>query len=141
MPHSIAFCEMSGGKMRLPILRFHSTRTETHTAESFTYIFGNAIIETGRRRPTVAPPNPLFLPRPLLTLHHHSPQYPVDARLVTRPLRLEPVHHFGIHAQRNPPLPWTVPARPCTLLLLRQKQQIVLNRGPQLDHLPRPPLS
>jgi hypothetical protein len=78
------------------------------------------------------------LPCPLLTLHHDSSQDPVDSRLVTRTFGLEPVDHFGIHAQRDPPLAWTVPARFCAPLLFRQKQQVVLNRCLQLDNFPGP---
>ena len=66
--------------------------------------------------PTVGELDPLSLPRPFLTLHHDSSQYPVDSRLVTRTFGLEPVNHFDIHAQRDPPLPWTVPARLCAPL-------------------------
>jgi hypothetical protein len=88
---------------------------------------------------TVAKLVRLSLPHPLLTLHHHSSQYPVDSRLVTRTLGLQPVDHFGIHAQRNPLLPWTVPARLCTPLLLRQRQQIIFNRGTQLNPFPGRP--
>jgi len=62
-------------------------------------------------RPTVGRVDPLSLPSPRLTLHHDPSQDPVDSRLVTQALRLEPVDHFGIHAQRDPPLAWTVPAR------------------------------
>jgi len=43
-----------------------------------------------------------FSPRwqfPFLSFHHHSSQYPVNPRLVSRPFGLEPVHHFAIHAQ------------------------------------------
>jgi hypothetical protein len=40
----------------------------------------------------------LTLPRPPLTLRHHSSQDPVDPRLVTRAFGLEPIHHFDIHA-------------------------------------------
>ncbi len=87
--------------------------------------------------------DPLSLPRPLLTLHHYSSQYPVHSRLVTRTFGLEPVDHFGIHAQRDPSLAWTVPPRLCAPFLLRQQQQVVLNRCSQLDNFPtpRPPLS
>src|SRR5215469_12049876 len=118
-------------------------QTNAGTDGTFTDLSRNATIEHNWATPTVGGPIPLPFPRPLLTLHHDSPQYPVDARLVTRSFGLEPVHHFGIHAQRNPPFPRTVPARLCASLLLRQKQPVVLHRGAQLDPFPRPrpPLS
>ena len=72
--------------------------------------FGNAIIEKTGASPACREIDPLSLPRPLLTLHHYSSQYPVDSRLVTRTFGFEPVDHFDIHAQRDPPLAWTVPA-------------------------------
>src|SRR4051794_33355911 len=62
----------------------------------------------------------LSLPGPLLTLHHHSSQDPVYSRLVTRAFGLEPLQHFGIHAQRNPPFARTVPARLRVHLPIRQ---------------------
>ena len=82
------------------------------------------------------PPLPLL--RPPLTLHHHPSQDPVDSRLVARTFGFEPVHHFGIHAQRDPPLARTVPARLRARLLLHQRQQVVLNRSMQPGNRPRP---
>src|SRR5580693_1044901 len=96
--------------------------------------FSCTLREVGSMRPT----SPLLLPCPLLTLRHYPPQDPVDPSLVTRAFGLEPVHHLDIHAQRNPSLTWTVPARLRARLLIRQRQQVVLNRCMQLDHSPRP---
>ena len=51
------------------------------------YSYGEWILGITRRcGPCVR--RPLSLPRPLLSLHHHSSQYPVDSRLVTRTLDL-----------------------------------------------------
>ena len=58
----------------------------------------------------------------LLILRHHPPQDPIDACLVTRAFRLQPVHHFHIHAQRNPLLAGTIPARVRSRRRLRQFQ-------------------
>jgi len=63
--------------------------------------FGNAVIENIGARPACRGSRSLSLPRPLLTLHHDSSQYPVDSRLVARTFGLEPVDHFGIHTQRK----------------------------------------
>ena len=52
-----------------------------------------------------------FLACPLLTLHHHFSQDPVDSRLVARAFGLEPIHNLYIHAQRDSPFARTVPAR------------------------------
>jgi hypothetical protein len=95
-------------------------------------------MEKNGARPDCREVDPLSLPRPLLTLDHDSSQDPVDSRLVTRTFGLEPVDHFGIHAQRNPPLAWTVPARLCAPLLVRQIQQVILNRCSQLANFPMP---
>jgi hypothetical protein len=65
--------------------------------------------KTGTCR-TVGGVDTLSLPSPVLTLHHHSSQYPVDPRLVARATGFEPIHHFDIHTQRGPLLARTVPS-------------------------------
>ena len=57
--------------------------------------------------------------------------------LVTRTFGLKPVDHFGIHAQRD--LRFVDGStRLFAPFLLRQQQQVVLNRCSQLDNFPTP---
>jgi hypothetical protein len=106
-----------GGGPHLPFATHPSTRLgrnlrtgETWDRRDVPRFFGNGIIKKLGQVPHAGGVDDLSLPRPLLTLHHYSSQYPVDSRLVTRTFGLEPVEHLGIHAQRDPPLAWTVPA-------------------------------
>jgi hypothetical protein len=79
----------------------------------------------------------LFLPCPLLTLHHHFSQDQVDSRLVARAFGFEPIHNLYIHPQRDSPFARTVPARLPACLLLGQGQQFLFNRGPHPAQFPR----
>ena len=100
-----------------PILSFADTTTTEAAPVCAVFagrgflLRGNAIIENTGAPPDCRGSRSLSLPCPLLILHHDSSQDPVDSRLVTRTFGLEPVNHFPIHAQRDSPLPWTVPAR------------------------------
>jgi hypothetical protein len=50
--------------------------------------------------------------RPLSLVHHDLPQGPIDSRLITVPLSLEPCDNVGVDSQRNRFLDRTVVSRP-----------------------------
>jgi hypothetical protein len=78
-----------------------------------------------------------LLLRSFFSLDHHSAQDPIDARLVARSFRFEPVHHLPVHPQRDSLLPRTIPSRLCPSLLIRQHPQCIIGRCPQPGNSPR----